>query len=90
MEYFSEKELGTRPRTHEALSALAWRGVQTEIAARINDGSFGARYPEMCPDGQGPIGTDERAFSDAMRARTPTLPAQPWLRGVDEAPPCMT
>jgi hypothetical protein len=86
VKYFSEKEQGDRPRTQDQLSELVWRGLRTEIVARINDGSFGARYPEMCPDGQGPIGTDERALSDAMRARIPTLPAQPWLRGVDEAP----
>lgn len=53
MKYFSEREQGDRPKTQDQLSELVWRGLQTEIVARINDGSFGARYPEMCPDGQG-------------------------------------
>jgi hypothetical protein len=87
MTYFSERELGECQRNQEQLSGAAWAGIQTEIAARIANGSFGARYAETCPEGGGPIGTDELAFWTAMRARFSSLETRPWLRGVDEAPP---
>lgn len=79
MKYFSEREQGERPRSGESLTDIVWRGIQTEILARINDGSFGARYPEVCHDGSGPVGTDERAFANALQSRVPSLGSQPYL-----------
>jgi hypothetical protein len=73
MTYFSEREQGERPCNSENLTDIVWSGIKTEIAARISDGSFGARYPETCPDGARPVGTDELAFWNAMRARIPSL-----------------
>src|SRR5262245_41207932 len=78
MTFFSEREQGERPRNNESLTDVVWSGIKTEIAARISDGSFGARYPETCPDGAGPVGTDELAFWNAMRARIPSLEERPW------------
>jgi hypothetical protein len=84
MKYFSEREQGERPRSREDLTEVVWSGIKTEIAARIADGSFGARYPETCPDGGGPVGTDEFAFWNAMRARIPSLEERPWLHVAEQ------
>ncbi len=71
--YYSEKEMGERPRNIEEISEIAWRGVQALVDARIEDGSFGATYVSTCYDGAGPIGTDRTAFQHAMRAEIPNL-----------------
>jgi hypothetical protein len=87
MMYFSEREQGERPRNQEELNGVVWAGLQTEISARINDGSFGASYPDTCPDGGGPVGTDQLAFWKALHARIPSLEQMPWLHAVQEPPP---
>lgn len=84
MTYFSEREEGERPREHEDISEIAWGGIQALVQARIEDGSFGASYPETCPDGRGPVGTDEANFWQVMRAEIPGLPERPWYGPPDE------
>lgn len=86
MTYFSEREEGERPRNQEQIGEAAWGGIQALVRARIEDGSFGASYPEACPDGRGPIGTDESTFWQAMQAEIPDLPERPWYGTVDELP----
>ena len=49
--YFTELEVGETPRTETELTATVWRGIAALIGARIEDGSFGAKYPETCDDG---------------------------------------
>ena len=78
MQYFSEQEGDTVPRENEEIQAGPWRGIRALIRVRVEDGSFGARYPENCFDGPVAIGTDGLAFGDAMRARVPGLPDWPW------------
>ena len=87
MVYFSDQEGGVRPQTEEVYSVPAWGGICAEISARINDGSFGASYPEVCRDGSGPIGTDEAAFWQAMRSQIPSLETRPWYDAGDNVPP---
>jgi len=48
---------------------------------------FGTRYPETCPDGGGPVGTDQLAFWNAVRARIPSLEGRPWLHAIDQPLP---
>jgi hypothetical protein len=78
MSFFSDREFGERPRDAETLSPEAWNGIRAEISARVSDGSFGATYPKTCEDGGGPVGTDDDAFWDAMKARIPDLEDAPW------------
>jgi len=73
MDYFSDKERGPRPRTKDQLTPEAWGGIVALIRSLISTGAFGCRYPEMCPDGAGPYGTDEHALSLALRAEIPDL-----------------
>lgn len=72
-DYFSDRELGPRPRTEEVISPVAWGGIVALIQSLISSGAFGARFPAPCPDGQGPIGTDENSLSLAVLAEMPSL-----------------
>ncbi len=86
MTYFSEREEGECPREHTKIPKEAWGGIQAAIRARIEDGSFGVCYPETCPDGATPIGTDEDSLWLAMRGEIPNLQAQPWRGSHDRWP----
>jgi hypothetical protein len=67
-QYYSEKERGPVPRTIEGISAEAWGGVVAAVTSAVQDGSFGEDFPAVCQDGGCPCGTDEHAFSLALRA----------------------
>ena len=73
MRYFSERESGEAPREAKVIGSIAWRGILAMIRARATDGSFGAKYPAICPDGNYIVGTDEPSLSDAIRAEIPEL-----------------
>jgi hypothetical protein len=74
--YFSDRERGSRARTEEVISIRVWGALYDLIQGRIDDGSFGATFPDMCPDGRGPVGTDARAFWRTAEAEMPYLPEQ--------------
>ena len=73
MRYFSERETGDSLREAEEIGSNAWKSILAKIRARSMDGSFGAGYPAICPDGNYIVGTDEASLSDAMRAEIPEL-----------------
>lgn len=75
MQYFSEKENGESPREAEEIGDNAWKGILAKIRIRVTDGSLGASYPDICPDGNYVAGTDERLLDDAIRAELPGLAA---------------
>lgn len=68
MGYFTDRHLGTRPRTATEIDEAVRRGIVTLIRTRATDGSFGLEYPEECPDGRGTTGTDVHALGDALAA----------------------
>ena len=73
MDYFSDKEIGAKPRTVENITPAAWGGIVALIMEQISNGAFGNRHPETCPDGAGTIGTDKHIFSLAMKAEIPAI-----------------
>ena len=75
MQYFSEREIGELSRESEEIGNSVWRGVLATIRVRVVDGSFGASYPAICPDGTYVSGTNVRMLDDAMRAELPRLVA---------------
>ncbi|MDX0513326.1 hypothetical protein GOD47_01395 [Sinorhizobium medicae] len=86
MTYFSEKEEGERSRENEEIGDGAWGGIKALITARINDGSFGAAYPNSSWDGGGPTGTDAEALWQAMRAEISNfqeLQLPSWYNGME-------
>jgi hypothetical protein len=76
--YFSDRERGPRPRTAEVISTTVWMALRHLIQSRIDDGSFGFKFPDACPDGAGPFGCDARKFDTIVRAEIPDLPEH-WL-----------
>ena len=68
MEYFSDKENKSKPQTVDSVTPAAWGGIVALIQSLIASGAFGQQYPEMCPDGHGPTGTDEQSFVLALKA----------------------
>lgn len=86
MSYFSDAIRGERPRDRESIDESAWRGIRALIKARVEDGSFGAAFPETCHDGAGPIGTDVGSFWDAMQGNIPTLAGHPPWHSYSDQP----
>lgn len=86
MSYFSERERGERPRDSEIIGEGVWGGIQALLAARVEDGSFGATYPLTCDDGHGPIGTDYSSLAKAARAEIPSFVDPPWYDRSSDVP----
>ena len=59
MAYYSDRHQGPAPRVATEIPEPVSNGIVGLIRNRANDGSFGLDYPEPCPDGRGPIGTDK-------------------------------
>ncbi len=73
MEYFSDKEGTSKPRTIDSMTPDAWGGIVALIQSLVATGALGWKYPEVCQDGNGPIGTDERSFVLALKAEVPGI-----------------
>lgn len=71
--YFSDREVGPRPRIREDIPANVWGGIVTIIQKRIVDSSFGHEFPEECPDREGICGCDGEAFSLRLGAEIPDI-----------------
>lgn len=71
--YFSEREHGPKPRTENEIGASVWGGLVAYINALIDNGYFGDKFPEMCPDNDGVIGTSRSTMSMAVSAEFPEL-----------------
>ena len=83
-DYFSDREGPQQPRHALSISGEVWGGLVALLRSLIDAGAFGADYPEMCPDGRGPVGTDFHSMGLAMRAE---IPAVEWPLQVDNPPP---
>ena len=72
LSYFSDRELGPRPRTEQVVTPKAWSGVVGITQSLINDGAFGLDFPEHCSEcGQArTVGTNERVFSLVAQGET--------------------
>jgi hypothetical protein len=81
--YFTQREYGARPRTVDAIDARVWGGLHSLIETRVGNGSFGWRFPEQCPDGNGPCGCDGRAFACVLAAEVPWVE---WPTAPDTLP----
>lgn len=73
MVYFSERELGARPRIEEEINKTTWGGIFGMIKTRIDDNSFGYRYSEKCPDEDQICGCDRKLFLLALAAEVPEI-----------------
>ena len=89
MTYFSDREREPPLPTRTELTTNAWKGISALIRTRVDDGSFGASYPEMCFDGSIPVGTNSEAFWDAMAGRIPELPERHVIVTPSDPPPIL-
>ncbi|PKB25319.1 hypothetical protein B0I00_0514 [Novosphingobium kunmingense] len=71
--YYTDRAYGPRPAVVVTIDERVWGGLLALIETRISGGAFGARFPEQCPDGQGPCGCDEQAFSRVLLAEVPWI-----------------
>ena len=77
--YFSDRELGPSPRTAQEITNSAWKGIAIAITSRVDDGSFGSKFPLECDDGMGPYGTNSMSFSIALEAEVPQIEWPPRM-----------
>jgi len=82
-EYFTDHEYGARPRTMEKIDGPLWSGLVSLIQLRIADSSFGARFPEVCPDGSVFCGCDNKTFAVMLKAEVPWIE---WPLSADVLP----
>jgi len=66
--YFTDRNLGARARIATEIEEPVARGILQLIRSRASDGSFGLEFPEDCPDGRGPTGTDINALKNTLAA----------------------
>jgi len=71
--YFSEREFGQKPRTENEIGANIWGGLVAYINGLIDNGYFGDKFPEMCPDNDGVVGTNKSTMSLAVSAEFPEI-----------------
>jgi len=81
--YFSDRERGPQPRTKLEIEAPAWGGLVALIESYVANGGFGIDFPESCPDGRGPTGTDTHTFGLGLRAEIPDIE---WPLRADTVP----
>lgn len=71
--YYTDREYGARPPSIDVIDERLWGGLYSLIQTRIGDGSFGLRFPEQCPDNNGPCGCDEQSFRLVLMAEVPWI-----------------
>jgi len=84
--YFTDREHGARPRNADAIDARVWGGLYSVIMTRLSDGSFGYRFPQQCPDGNGACGSDEQAFGRVLVAEVPGIDWPVWPDQIPATP----
>jgi hypothetical protein len=72
-DYFSDRENGPRARTEQTISPTVWAGLVAMVQALANNGGFGFRFPERCPDGHAICGCDAEALGVTVTAEMPGL-----------------
>jgi hypothetical protein len=69
--YFSDRERGPRPRINEKIEYPIWGGIIAVVESMMAKGYFGLDFPRECPDGQGPVGNDDRVVVLTMQGDIP-------------------
>lgn len=72
--YFSERESGfIKPRTEETINSVVWVGIYRYIYKWIKSEYFADEFTKMCPDGNGPCGTDTEELELGIKSEFPDL-----------------
>lgn len=71
--YFSDRELGHRPRSEQTIYPEVWKALVAIITIRLTTGALGLRFPLACPEGNGVVGTDVNSLAAVLQAEIPGL-----------------
>jgi len=83
-DYFTDREYGPVARTSESIDSRLWRGLYSLIETRLDDGSFGLRFPLACPDSAAnAYGSDRSTFATMLEAEVPWIT---WPLSADVIP----
>ena len=85
--YFSDREKGPAAKVRLEVDTTGWGGLVALIDGFISNGGFGVHFPEQCPDGRGPTGTNKHTLGLAIRSEIPELE---WPIRADSVPATMT
>lgn len=85
-DYYTEREYGSRPQGSEFIDERTWGGIFSLIRTRLNDASFGYRFPQQCPDSPIACGCDENAFRMMLAAEVPWIEWPLRADTIPEAP----
>jgi hypothetical protein len=73
-DYFTDREHGPVARTRESIDDRLWRGLYSLIETRLDDGSFGLRFPLACPDSAAnAYGSNRSSFASMLEAEVPWI-----------------
>jgi hypothetical protein len=81
--HYTDREYWARPLSINTVDERLWARLYSLIQTRIGDGSFGLRFPEQCPDRNGPCGCDEQSFRRVLAAEVPWVA---WPLSATEVP----
>ena len=82
MQYFSDRELGDAPRNVTEISSTVWGGIADLIQERVEDVSFGERFPIGCEDDPAICtGVDRSRFRASIEAAVPAISELDPIRG---------
>ena len=77
MQYFSDRESGELPRMNREISPEVWSRIAWLVQERIDNASFGQRFPEKCQDHPYDAsvcsGVNIAQFEAAIKAEIPAL-----------------
>jgi hypothetical protein len=73
MNFFSQRELGPRPRISEEITPAVWQAIVAAIDRRIRDGSFGNSFPALCWEHGYAVGTDTEMFGRSLVGAVATV-----------------
>lgn len=71
--YFTDREYGARPAISETIDERVWGALHALVNMRVENGAFGFRFTEQCPDGRGACGCDQQAFGQFLQAEVPWI-----------------
>jgi len=72
-QYYSERELGPKPRNSYEVTPAIWGGIISLINTSLQNANFAEYFPEECPDGGAICGTNINDFINTLKAEIPEL-----------------
>ena len=72
-ELFTDREHGPRPRTVDRIDKRVWGGLRALVSMRLQNDSFGWRFPQQCEDGNVGCGCNLPVFLALLDSLVPSM-----------------